>query len=81
MRIGVADPARCDTNQNVRRTNLGHCGFDILQWVAKLHQSDAFHKPGQFMQELIWKPRSQKDWEGITVTVTLFLHSFLVLWL
>ena len=36
MRIGMADPARADADQNVRRTDLRNYDFNILQWVAEL---------------------------------------------
>jgi hypothetical protein len=37
MRIGMANPARTDADQNVRRTDLRNFDFNILQWVADLH--------------------------------------------
>jgi len=50
MGIGMANPARGDADQNVRGTNLGHWDFDILQFVAELHQSDTSHSYSQSMR-------------------------------
>jgi hypothetical protein len=36
MRIGMANPARTNADQNVRRTDLRNYDLNILQWVPEL---------------------------------------------
>src|SRR5215211_1563947 len=60
MRVGVADPTCGDADQNVRRADLGHGEFGILQCVADLHESDTSHKQSEAIWETICKPGNQK---------------------
>ena len=44
MRIGVADSAGGDADQNVRRADVWNGNFGIFHRFAELHQADGFHR-------------------------------------
>jgi len=43
MRIGVANPASCDSDQDFGRADLWKRDLGIFQWCAGLHQLDSSH--------------------------------------
>jgi hypothetical protein len=44
MRIGVADSAGADADQNFSRADFRNCDFGTLQGFAELHKADGRHR-------------------------------------
>jgi hypothetical protein len=44
MRVRVTNPASCNPNENIRRTDLWNCNFRLFQRFSDLRELDSPHR-------------------------------------